>query len=76
MICVICHGDEIEVREVEEEIRIDSDIVHVPIQVPVCQTCGERYYDRQTMRYLEEVEQKLEEGGTELSQVGRVLRYS
>lgn len=76
MICVICHGDEIEVREVEEEIRIGSDIVHVPIKVPVCQTCGERYYGRSAMRYLEEVEQKLQEGETELSQVGRILKYS
>lgn len=75
MNCVICHGDDVEVRQVDEEIPINSDIVYVPVKVPVCQTCGERYYDRKTMQYLEEVERKLEEGKTELSQVGRVLKY-
>ena len=75
MICVICHGKEIEVQEVREEIEVGQDIVCVPIRVSVCQTCGERYYDRRTMRYLEQVEKKLGEGEGELKQVGRVLMY-
>lgn len=75
MTCVICHGDDVEVRKVDEEIPINSDIVYVSVTVPVCQTCGERYYDRQTIQYLEKVERKLKKGKTELSQVGRVLKY-
>jgi hypothetical protein len=43
--------------------------------VPVCETCGERYYDRKTMRDLEEVEQKLRDGIGKVEDVGRVLRY-
>lgn len=75
MICVICHGEEIKGADVREEIRIGNDIVYVPIRALVCQTCGERYYDRQTMRYLEQVEQKLKAGDVELHEVGRVLLY-
>ena len=45
MKCILCHGEDIEVTEVREELRIASDIVYVPIRIPVCRTCGERYYD-------------------------------
>lgn len=75
MNCVICHGKEITVLEVEEEIRVGQDIVFVPIRVPVCQTCGERYYDRTTMRHLEKIEKQLTEGAAELKEVGRLLKY-
>jgi hypothetical protein len=36
---------------------------------------GERYYDRQTIRFLEEVDQKLREGKAELLAVGKVMLY-
>lgn len=75
MICVICHGNEIEAREVSEDIRLGSDIVHVPVVTPVCGTCGERYYDRKTIRHLESVEQRLREGNGQLKEVGRILVY-
>ena len=75
MKCIVCHGEDIEVTEVREELRIASDIVYVPIRIPVCRTCGERYYDRQTIRFLEEVDQKLREGKAELQAVGKVLLY-
>ena len=38
-------------------------------------TCGERYYDRRTIRYLEDVEQSLKEGKAQLQEVGKVLIY-
>jgi len=44
--CVICHGEEIEVMEVKKEIKVGLDVIYVPIKIPVCKTCGERYYDR------------------------------
>ncbi len=75
MTCIICHGEEIEVREIQEEVRIGEDIIYVRIRTPVCQTCGERYYDRRTMRHLEEVEQRLKDGEGEVQEVGRVLKY-
>jgi len=75
MKCILCHSEDIEVTEVREELRIEPDIVYVPIWVPVCRTCGERYYDRQTIRFLEEVEQKLREGEGMLHTVGKVMIY-
>lgn len=75
MICIICHGDSIEVQKVREEIRVGRDIVHVPLEVPVCQTCGERYYSRHAMQHLEELEEKLKAGALSLTEVGRVLEY-
>jgi len=59
MKCIICHGEEIEVMEVKEEIKAGLNIIYVPIKIPVCKTCGERYYDRKTMQYLEKIQEKL-----------------
>ncbi|MBI2865392.1 MAG: YgiT-type zinc finger protein [Chloroflexi bacterium] len=73
MKCVVCHGDDIEAREVNEELKVGSDIVFVPMSLPVCRTCGERYYDRRTIRFLEEVEEKLKGGKLTLHQIGKVL---
>lgn len=56
MKCVICKGTNIEKKLVNEEVRVGTDVVLVPVEVMVCKSCGERYYDRRTMRYLEEIE--------------------
>jgi len=76
MKCVICHGEDIQAKDVHEELTVGNDVVYVPVSVWVCQTCGERYYNRRAMRFLEEVEQKLKEGAAELREVGKVLIYS
>jgi YgiT-type zinc finger domain-containing protein len=60
MKCVICNGNEIETNEVKEEFVVGNDIIYVPIRIPVCKTCGERYYDRKTVRFLEEIKDKLD----------------
>jgi len=49
MKCVICHGEVIKVTDIKEEVVVGNDVVYIPIKVPVCKTCGERYYDRRTM---------------------------
>jgi YgiT-type zinc finger domain-containing protein len=76
MKCVICHGDEIKVMEVKEEFVVGNDIVYIPIKVPVCKNCGERYYDRRTMQFLEGIEDKLSKREAELKEIGKVLMYS
>jgi len=76
MKCLICHGEDIQVTEVKEELRVGNNIVYVPIHTPVCRTCGERYYDRRTIRFLEEVNQQLQEGKANLREVGKVLAFS
>ena len=73
MNCFICHGVTVEAREVQEEIALGKDIVRVPLTVPVCATCGERYYDRPTMQRLELLREKLRSGNIALKEVGKVL---
>ena len=75
MKCVICHGDEIKVMEVKEEFAVGNDIVYVQGKVPVCKNCGERYYDRRTMHFLERIEQKLSKNRDGLKEIGKVLMY-
>ncbi len=75
MKCVVCHGDDITQVEVHEEISVGQDIVRVPVSVLACRTCGERYYDRRTVRFLEEVEKDVKDNPERLPQVGRVLLY-
>jgi YgiT-type zinc finger domain-containing protein len=76
MKCVICYGEDIQARDVLEELMVGNDVVYVTVRALVCQTCGERYYDRRAMRFLEEAERKLKEGKVELQEIGRVLLYS
>ena len=40
----------------------------------VCKQCGERYYTRQIMKKLEEIEEKIKEKKISLKEVGRVLK--
>ena len=75
MKCVVCHGETIEVREVKEPIEVGADLLYVTVTTPVCQTCGERYYDRKTVKYLEEVEAEVRAGRGKVRQVGKVLTY-
>jgi YgiT-type zinc finger domain-containing protein len=76
MKCVICQGEEIEVRELMEEVKIENNIIFVPVSIPVCKNCGERYYDRQTMLFLEEIEEKVKNKEIELKEIGKVLTLS
>ncbi len=75
MKCIVCHGGDTPVTEVNEELELKTDIVYVPIQIPVCRACGERYYGRRTVRFLEEAEAKLREGKANFEEVGKVLMY-
>jgi len=76
MKCIICNGENICKADVKEEMKIGKDIVYLPINIPVCSTCGERYYDRRTIQYLENEGQRLKEGKVALNEVGKVLEYS
>ena len=75
MKCVICYGEEIVVQEVKEDFIMGNNVIYVPVKVPVCKNCGERYYDRRTIKYLEEVEDKLHHDQAKLKEVGKVLLY-
>ena len=73
MKCIICHSEDITERELMEEIKKENDIVYIPVKTLVCNNCGERYYNRNTMKLLEETEKKIMEKGIRLKEVGKVL---
>ena len=75
MNCVICHGNEIKAMKVKEEFTVGNDIVYVQVTVTVDRNCGERYYDRRTMHFLEEIERKLGKKRDGLKEIGKVLMY-
>jgi YgiT-type zinc finger domain-containing protein len=72
MKCIICHGESIEKKNVREERSVGNDIVYIPIEVLECLTCGERYYDRKTRRYMEDIDQKLHDGKAVMRDIGKV----
>ncbi len=75
MNCVICHSPRIEMEEVKEEILLDNDVVLIPVKLLVCKNCGERYYNRKTMQFLEKIEENLKKGEGHLKEIGKVLMY-
>ena len=73
MKCVICHGDDIHAKAVHEDIGRGNDVIRIPVETLVCAQCGERYYDRKTMRRLEQIRQSLSQERTGLLEIGKVL---
>ncbi|MDD2714806.1 MAG: YgiT-type zinc finger protein [Candidatus Wallbacteria bacterium] len=74
MNCVVCKNPEINMKKVDEEIRTGKDIVLLSLDVLVCDHCGERYYDRATVRKIEEVRNRLSSNKLKCEVEGRVLR--
>ncbi len=74
MKCVICHSSNIEDKIVDEAIWAGKDVVLVPCRALVCNECGERYYSRQTMQRLENIEARLRARTLALEPVGQVLK--
>ncbi len=74
MKCVICKSSDIQMKMIDEEVKLGEDIVLIPMEVLVCRNCGERYYDRKTMQKLEAIRSKLRDKDLEVEDVGRVLR--
>lgn len=74
MKCIICHSTDISLRCVNEQLSRGKDMILVPVEVLVCNNCGERYYDRRTMQKLEEIEGAVNAGRLSLERVGEVLR--
>jgi YgiT-type zinc finger domain-containing protein len=74
MKCVVCKGSDIESKTVDEQIRTERDIILVPINILVCSNCGERYYDRKTLRKIEEMRKKLKDNQLDVEEVGKVMR--
>lgn len=74
MRCVVCKSTDIEKKMIDEEIKVDKNIVLVSMEVLVCNNCGERYYDKSTMRKIEEFRSKLKEAKLNMEEVGKIFR--
>jgi YgiT-type zinc finger domain-containing protein len=74
MKCVVCNGSNIEPKDVDEQIRAGNDIVLLPINIMICSSCGERYYDRKTMKRIEMIRTKIANGELRVDEVGKLLR--
>ena len=74
MKCIVCKGSDIEIKTVDEQIRSERDIILVPMNILVCLTCGERYYDRKSMKKIEEIRKKLKNKKLNIEEVGKVMR--
>ena len=72
MKCVVCKGSDIELKTVEEQIRTGRDIILVPINTLVCSNCGERYYNRISMKKIEEIKSKLKIMSLTLKRLARL----
>ena len=74
MKCVVCKSSDIELKTVDEQIKTERDIILVPMNILVCSNCGERYYDRKSIRKIEEIRNKLKNKELEVEEVGKVMR--
>ena len=74
MKCVVCKGSEIELKTVDEQIMKGRDIILVPMNILVCSNCGERYYDRKSMRKIEDIRNKVQNQELDVEEVGKVMR--
>ena len=74
MKCVVCKGSHIELKSVDEQIRTERDIILIPMNIMVCSNCGERYYDRNSIRKIEEIRKKLKNKELDVEEVGKIMR--
>jgi hypothetical protein len=48
-------------------------VILVPIRTLVCSSCGERYYSKQAVRKMEEIEKQIEAETLPVKTVGKVM---
>jgi len=74
MKCVICKSSDIQTKVVDEEMKSGTDILLVPIEVLVCNHCGERYYDRRAMKRIEDIRSRIKQKDLKVEEVGKGMR--
>jgi len=74
MKCVVCKGPDIELKTVDEQIKAGKDIILIPMNVLVCSSCGERYYDRKAIRKIEDIRARLNNQELDTKEVGKIMR--
>ncbi len=62
--CPVCGGEIFE-KEVQKLLSGGRHTAIVRVKAEVCLRCGERLYSSETVRFFEEIREKLERGQTE-----------
>ncbi len=60
--CLNCGIGNTKIKEVQKILSMNSDTVILNVKAEVCDHCGERYYDPETVRYFEELKLELKKG--------------
>ena len=63
--CFSCGSTDLQDKEVEDLIRHGRYVLAMRTTATVCLRCGERYFDRDTVRLFEETRQKIGRGDLE-----------
>ena len=72
--CFRCGFPEIEERHTEEFLREGRYVVALPVDADVCARCAEKYFTGDTVRWLEEVRERVRRGDLEgLTVTGELL---
>ena len=74
MKCLVCNGSNIQPKRVDEQIKSREDIVLVQMDILVCETCGERYFNKKNMKKIETVREQLRDHKLDVREVGKVMR--
>lgn len=73
--CARCGSSDIVLRRVEKLVRAGSNVLALSVHATVCQRCGERYFDADTVAAIEESRKKLEcDDLDDYHAVGQLLR--
>jgi YgiT-type zinc finger domain-containing protein len=69
--CPVC-GGRLREKTVEKLLKGGKHVAVLQVQADVCQRCGERLYPMETVRWFEEIREKLAQGDVDGFQpVGR-----
>jgi DNA-binding transcriptional MerR regulator len=61
-------------KKVEEEIRWANNILLVPMGLLVCSNCGERYYDKKSIKQIEKLRSRLKKRDLKVDEIGKVFK--
>ena len=69
--CLICGIGSTKIKDVQKIVALNNDTVLINVKAEVCDHCGERFYDSETVRLFEKIKMELKKGDSkELIPIG------
>ena len=62
--CLNCGIGTTKIKDVQKILSMNTDTVLINVKAEVCDHCGERYYDPETVRYFEKLKLELKNGNS------------